>query len=87
MGGVLPPPPKNFSALWASVWSKNKGGRAPPLDPPLELAYAISTVEDANTRPRLSTSRLKLGLVRVLGLKNSPAFDKMERHGMRVMNF
>ena len=21
--------------LWASVWSKNKGGRAPPLDPPL----------------------------------------------------
>ena len=27
-----------FSALWASFWSKNKGGRAPrapPLDPPL----------------------------------------------------
>ena len=26
-----------FSALWASVWSENKGGRAPwapPLDPP-----------------------------------------------------
>ena len=30
---------KFFSALWASFWSKNKGGarvpRAPPLDPPL----------------------------------------------------
>ena len=27
---------KNVSALWASVWSKNKGGgRPPPLDPPL----------------------------------------------------
>ena len=29
---------KIFSALWASVWSKNKGGpesRAPPLDSPL----------------------------------------------------
>ena len=34
---------KNFSALWASVWSTNKGGgspppRAPPLDPPLNKA-------------------------------------------------
>ena len=30
---------KKFSALLASVWSKNKGGpapRAPPLDPPLD---------------------------------------------------
>ena len=29
---------KFFSALWASVWSKNRGGGdplAPPLDPPL----------------------------------------------------
>ena len=49
--------------------------------------YAHNTVKDANTRPRLSTSLLKLGLVRALGLKNSPAFDKMERRGMRVMNF
>ena len=25
-----------FPALWASVWSKNKGGgQTPPLDPPL----------------------------------------------------
>ena len=32
---------KTFSAHRASVWSKNKGGRAtwaPPLDPPLEYA-------------------------------------------------
>ena len=29
-------PPNFFSALRASVWSKNKGGRAPPLDPPLD---------------------------------------------------
>ena len=33
-----------FAALWASVWSKNKGGgewatRAPPLDPPLKCSY------------------------------------------------
>ena len=28
-------PPKNFSALWASVWSKNNG--VPPLDHPLQL--------------------------------------------------
>ena len=49
-GGPPPPPiqtlrngeaqsPKNiFSALRTSVWSKNKGGRAPqapPLDPPM----------------------------------------------------
>ena len=29
---------KVFLALWASVWSKNEGvgGRAPPLDLPLE---------------------------------------------------
>ena len=31
--------PKSFSALWASVWPKSKGGtwapHAPPLDPPL----------------------------------------------------
>ena len=47
--------------------------------------YAHSTVEDANTRPRLSTSLLKL--VRALGFKNSPTFDKMERRGMRVMKF
>ena len=28
---------KFFSALWASFWSRNKGGAppAPPLDPPL----------------------------------------------------
>ena len=26
---------KFFSALWASVWSKNKAGRAPALDSPL----------------------------------------------------
>ena len=32
--------PTLFSALRASVWSKNKGGRtprAPPLDPPLRM--------------------------------------------------
>ena len=39
---------KTFSALWASVWSKNKGGEgqapwAPPLDPPLE--YAIIDIK------------------------------------------
>ena len=30
-------PKKHFLALWASVWSKNKGAapRAPPLGPPL----------------------------------------------------
>ena len=36
-----PPPPTVspnifFSALRASVWSKNKGARAPPLDPPTD---------------------------------------------------
>ena len=31
-----PVPPKKFSALRASVWSKNKGG-GPPLDPLLVL--------------------------------------------------
>ena len=34
-------PKKNFSALQASVWSKNKEGGGPPwvspLDPPLKL--------------------------------------------------
>ena len=32
-------PKKLFSALWASVWSKNKGG--PPLDPPLHFQLFI----------------------------------------------
>ena len=39
---------KFFSALWASVWSKNEGGggwgrgsRAPPLDPPLQCCLFI----------------------------------------------
>ena len=29
-----------FSALWASVWSRNKGGggKVPPLDPPLDTS-------------------------------------------------
>ena len=29
-----------FSALWASFWSENKGGggRAPPMDPPLDIS-------------------------------------------------
>ena len=29
-------PKKLFRALWVSVWSKNKRGAAPPLDPPLQ---------------------------------------------------
>ena len=29
-----------FSAFRASVWSKNKGRRAPSLDPPLKMIYA-----------------------------------------------
>ena len=28
-----------FSALWASVWSKDKGGGGAALDPPLYLAH------------------------------------------------
>ena len=28
-----------FSALWASVWSKDKGGGGVALDPPLYLAH------------------------------------------------
>ena len=36
---------KMFSAIRASVWSKNKGGgggsRAPPLDPPLKGLYFL----------------------------------------------
>ena len=36
-------PPKFFSALRASVWSKNEGGRAPPPDPPLD---SLVTADD-----------------------------------------
>ena len=36
-----------FSALRASVWSKNKGGRAPPLDPPLDSL--VTADENART--------------------------------------
>ena len=31
-----------FSALWASVWSKNKGN--PPLDPPLRVYWKLKDV-------------------------------------------
>ena len=34
---------KLFSALWASIWSKNKGGRAPPLDPPLLVNFTLES--------------------------------------------
>ena len=38
--------PKIFFALWASVWSKNKGGgadpRAPPLDPALNATHWVN---------------------------------------------
>ena len=34
-------PNKIFSALRASVWSKNKGGWFPPLDPPLSLSHSF----------------------------------------------
>ena len=40
---------KSFSALRASVWSKNKGGRAPqspPLDPPLLLEQCLMSKVD-----------------------------------------
>ena len=33
-GGVVSK--KIFSALWTSVWSKNKGGVRPPWAPPLD---------------------------------------------------
>ena len=39
---------KNFSALWASVSSKNKEGQgpqAPPLDPPLQLTYNNNNIQ------------------------------------------
>ena len=48
-------PKKIFPALWASVWSKNKGGLRPPLDPPLirasinVLTY-ITKMRDTPTR-------------------------------------
>ena len=38
-GGVLP---KNFSALWASVWSKNKG--AAPPGPSLDLPLCSTII-------------------------------------------
>ena len=42
-GGVVS---KNFfSALWASVCSKNRRGAGPPLDPPL---YVSSNIFDLN---------------------------------------
>ena len=38
---------KVFSVLWASVWSKNRGGWGGPLDPPLTIesckTYLIPT--------------------------------------------
>ena len=35
---------KFISALWASVWSKNKGGGGrPPLDPPLKF-FALNSI-------------------------------------------
>ena len=40
-------PNKLFSALWASFWSKSKGGQAPrahPLDPPLSVVAVKSVV-------------------------------------------
>ena len=43
-GGRGQSPKKILSALWASVWSKNKGGGpedpTPPLDPPLKCTSA-----------------------------------------------
>ena len=36
--------PKTFFGLQASVWSKNKGARAPPLDPPLKPYSKIVSI-------------------------------------------
>ena len=40
MGGGGRSQNRFFSAFRASVWSKNKGRRAPSLDPPLKMIYA-----------------------------------------------
>ena len=78
-GGVDLPLPQIFRLFGPQLSPKIGGNNE------TNRGYAHSTVEDANTRPRLSTSLLKL--VRALGFKNSPTFDKMERRGMRVMKF
>ena len=57
-GGVL----KKFSALRASVWSKNKGGagiRAPPLDAPLLEETRMDKLEDECNGLQLSLFFLK----------------------------
>ena len=45
--------PNFFSALWASVWSRIKGGRsprAPPLDPPLGRKDGVEVVRDVRLK-------------------------------------
>ena len=55
---------KIFSALWASVWSKNKKGarppppsRAPHLDPTLSVLHKELELESSNTRSFRSCSQ------------------------------
>ena len=53
---------KIFSALWASVWSKNKRGappppRAPHLDPTLSVLHKELELESSNTRSFRSCSQ------------------------------
>ena len=50
---------KIFSALWASVWSKNKRAppRAPHLDPTLSVLHKELELESSNTRSFRSCSQ------------------------------
>ena len=54
-----------FSALWASVWSKNKGGRgeralwAPSLNPPLLLRTLMSVVGEVCKEKKNSSRNRK----------------------------
>ena len=72
------PPQKIFSALQASVWSKNRGTwapRSPPLDPPLQELFPVIQLLFSLTLSMLDSS-LRQTMVAVLAACISDSWTK-----------